>query len=164
MSINHGSKSQNSAFSGSNRPDDNRNQGVVEVEDTDITTVVPEVSMLDAFKEIKTVADKLGNVDKLNQPVGMINNVILAMRQSGVYRNNDTILVAQAYSMVVSTKDGEQIINLNQSMLTALISLTMAGVDERFMQAFSQAVEMLYLEHDDFIAQPTNDFMNLNQQ
>lgn len=158
MSINHTSKSQNTAMSGSNR-----NQEMTTTnDDTDISNIEVEVSMLDAFKQIKAVADKLGNVDKLNQPVGMINNIILAMRQSGVYRHNDTILVAQSYSMVVSTVDGEQIINLNQSILATLIGLTMAGVDEKFMEAFSQTIEMLYLEHEDFITQPTNDFMNVN--
>jgi hypothetical protein len=121
-----------------------------------------DVSLYDVFNEIKALADKLKVNKKINTPVGVINNMILQMRQSGIYRNNDIILVAQPYALVISTTNDEHVINVNQSLLSAIVNLAVTNPNDELMSELSQSIEMLYLEHEEYVTKASEFHQNAN--
>lgn len=119
-----------------------------------VQTPSDEISFGEIFNQITQLGSKVRGSNKLNVPASAIANMINILSQNGIYRNDDTVLVVTMYSLVVSTKDCEYAININQSMLSALFDIAVYSDDYgKLLDALRTALEYLHVEYEEHVSQ-----------
>lgn len=124
-----------------------------EVVKNDVTDIVEteggDLGLNELFADCSLLINKHADSKIMKISIMDVCNMVNAIRPHSVYRNEDIVLVATPYSLVISSPEGEQQININNSMLTTILTMVSTGVNEQTINKFSTALECLHYEFND---------------
>ena len=107
-----------------------------------------EQNLVGVFDTINNLVERYRDSHFITALAGDVIGHVSRINSSGIYRNKDIVIIYMSYGYVVSHVEGEVVIDPNQSMLQAMIGISMAVSDREVVVKIAETIEKLINEYN----------------
>lgn len=126
---------------------DVRSERRVEANDVSVQPTVETPNLSSLVSDCKQLMSNHKDSKLISMFAIDVGSMISAIRPFGVYRHNETILVASQYGIVFSSPDSEYNINANDTVLGFIMTLIANSTPDEIVTQFTEALEALHVDY-----------------